>query len=752
MKNLVAAITLIIISNFSATVFAQWKVNGKVVADSQPQAGALVSIGDRQTICSDNGSFEFEDLRAGNYAITVRATGFAAYEKMITINRDLKNYVIDLTPLRVEANLGEVVVSGTLRPVKRLESPVPVEVYTSAFLKKNPTPSVFEALQTINGVRPQLNCSICNTGDVHINGLEGPYTLMLIDGMPIVSALGSVYGLSGIPNGIIERIEVVKGPASSLYGSEAVGGLINIITKNPANASNFSIDAFATDWKQLNTDISLKWTTKKAAALTGINYFNFQDKRDVNRDGFTDVPLQNRLSVFQKWKVDRKDNRHLSIAGRLLYEDRWGGAMNWSRKFRGTDSVYGESVFTKRMELLAAYALPLRERINFNFSFILHDQNSAYGNTFYIANQKIIFGQLVWDKTMGRNDFLAGVALKYSYYDDNTRATAGADKTWLPGIFLQNEYAVSEKHKFLAGIRYDYNNHHGNIVTPRIAYKFSPDKSNLFRLNAGTGYRVVNIFTEDHAALTGAREVKILNDLKPERSYNVNLNYNKKINFSSGNFLLLDGSVFYTWFHNKIVPDYETDASKIIYDNLDQHAVSKGVSLNAELSLLSGLKMLAGATWMENTVTEKGITTQQMLTEKFSGTWTVSYRLPVVHLNADYTGNVYGPMRLPLVSEWEPRPGMSPWWSVQNLQLTFDKFYRTEIYGGVKNIFDFTPARSVPFLISRAHDPFDKNVVFDAGGKAMVTPENPYGLVFDPSYIYAPNQGRHFFIGFRYKL
>ena len=143
---------------------------------------------------------------------------------------------MDFELSNTENQLNEVVVSGTLKAVKRLESSVPVEVYSPIFFKKNPTASIYEALQNVNGVRPQLNCGVCNTGDIHINGLEGPYTLVLIDGMPIVSSLSTVYGLSGIPNSLVERIEIVKGPASSLYGSEAVGGLINIITKNPTNA------------------------------------------------------------------------------------------------------------------------------------------------------------------------------------------------------------------------------------------------------------------------------------------------------------------------------------------------------------------------------------------------------------------------------------------------------------------------------------------------------------------------------------
>ena len=167
-------------------------------------------------------------------------------------------------------------------------------------------------LQNVNGVRPQLNCNICNTGDIHINGLEGPYTLVLIDGMPIVSGLSTVYGLSGIPNSLLERIEIVKGPASSLYGSEAVGGLINIITKNPTNAPVFSADSFITDWGELNVDLGFKGNVgKTASVLTGVNYFNYSNPIDNNNDNFTDVTLQDRISVFQKWNFNRKSKKQL---------------------------------------------------------------------------------------------------------------------------------------------------------------------------------------------------------------------------------------------------------------------------------------------------------------------------------------------------------------------------------------------------------------------------------------------------------
>ena len=128
--------------------------------------------------------------------------------------------------------LNEVVVSGTLKAVKRLESAVPVEVYSTVFFKKNPTPSIYEALQNINGVRPQLNCGVCNTGDIHINGLEGPYTLVLIDGIPQSTPLmNGARDLRVVDANAIERIEVLKG-ATSIYGNGSGGGIINYICDN----------------------------------------------------------------------------------------------------------------------------------------------------------------------------------------------------------------------------------------------------------------------------------------------------------------------------------------------------------------------------------------------------------------------------------------------------------------------------------------------------------------------------------------
>lgn len=750
----------IVLIGLTQLVYAQQAtVAGRVSANEKGIESASLRLLNSavQTVSDSNGLYSMHPPAPGNYTLVAERVGYEPFRKKIQLGIN-ESLIVDIALKPIDFAIPDVVVTGTLKEVRKTESPVPVEVFTPVFFRKNPTPNIFDALQQVNGVRPQLNCNICNTGDIHINGLEGPYTMVLIDGMPIVSSLSTVYGLSGIPNALIERVEVVKGPASSLYGSEAVGGLINIITKNTQHSARFYADYMHTGWNEKNADFGfVLQPSKQIRVLTGLNGYLYDHPIDHNNDGFTDVTLQKRFSVFQKWSVARKENRLFSFAARHYYEDRWGGDMRWNKTFRGGDSIYGESIYTSRWELTGQYQLPVKEKLLYSVSYNSHEQDSRYGATSYIADQKILFHQFTWDKKTGKHDLLSGFALRYTYYDDNTPATLTADplnpknapqKTWLPGVFVQDEIKFGQQ-QLLLGLRYDRHSIHGNIITPRIAYKWKIDEDQSLRLNAGTGFRVVNLFTEDHAALTGARKVVIRNELKPERSYNLNLNFTKKMLTRSGIILGFDFSAWYTHFNNRIIGDYETNPNEINYDNLKGYAVSKGITVNTDFSLLNGIKGMAGITLQDVSLIEAGVKTQQILTEKITGTWSVSYKIKKWNLAIDYTGNFYGPMRLPLLGPLDPRKPSSPLWSLQNIQLVFSGFKQIEIYAGVKNLLNWTPSRGNPFLIARTYDPFDRKVQYDVNGQIMATAENPYALSFDPTYVYAPNQGRRFFIGIR---
>ena len=380
----------------------------------------------------------------------------------------------------------------------------------------------------------------------------------------------------------------------------------------------------------------------------------------------------------------------------------------------------------------------------------------------YNGKQKIGFSQLVWDKQAGTaHSLLTGLAGRYNYYDDNSTATIDTltgrnlpDQYILPGLFFQDEWKLNSKQLLLLGMRYDHHPLHKGIFTPRLAWKWALKENQVFRLNAGTGFRVVSLFTEEHAALTGARDVEIKETLRPEKSYNINLNYTwfkKWKNIS----LNVDASAWYSYFTNQIIPDYDTDPNKIIYKNLDGFASSKGMAFNIEMNSNHRFKSLIGLTIQDVQKTEKNdqgqkIKQQPVLTEKWSGTWVISYTFPAAAITIDYTGNIYGPMRLPLLSATDPRPGHSKIWSIQNIQFSTLLSRKIELFTGLKNLLNWTPARNTPFIIARSHDPFDKKVEYDAAGRILATPENPYALTFDPSYTYAPNQGIRFFAGLRF--
>jgi outer membrane receptor for ferrienterochelin and colicins len=728
-------IMLVIKFTFAQTIYGVIKDS-----DSNLLFGATIynSSNSKIGITNEMGVFSVESVKGENKLfisyvgytskiITLESTGDSINRGSIVLEND---------------SLDEIVISGTLRQVSKLKSAVPIELYSANFFKATPKASFFEAIEGINGVRPQLNCNICNTGDIHINGQEGANTMVLIDGLPLVSGLSTVYGLSGIPQSLIKQVEVIKGPASTLYGSEAIGGVINLITKSPETVHPFNLDTFISSWGELNIDLGAKYTLKNSQGLIGINYFNYSNPIDANEDGFTDLTLQHRISIFNK--ISTKKN---SVAFRYFYEDRWGGEMNWNSDFRGGDEVYGESIYTSRIEIFGRY--DHSKNLFLQYSLNNHDQNSVYGTTSYNAIQTIGFVQGVFSKKVKSHDVLLGATYRHTIYDDNTPATVERDKTALPGLFAQDQWTLSESKTLLSGIRYDKNSIYGDIWTPRLNLKWaSKDESSILRLGFGTGYRVVNVFTEDHAALTGAREVVFTEAILPEKSWNTTINWNKKLYTKYGAILDLDFSVFKTAFSNRILPDYETNPNQIIYGNLDGKAITQGATVTINGMFANGLKINMGATFIDSKIINNNQTEYPFLTEKFSGNYQLNYTLYNPKITIDISGTVIGPMKLPLLGELDTRAPYSPIINIVNLQATY-AIKTIEVYAGIKNILDFKPASN---SIARAFDPFDSGVEFGANGQVIATPNNPNALSFDPSYVYYSNQGINGFLGIRYHI
>ncbi|MHB1327331.1 MAG: TonB-dependent receptor [Gemmatimonadales bacterium] len=694
---------------------AQVAVTGTVQAKGAPLEGAAVSIGAVRVSTGATGQFRLTGLPEGPATLRVAALGYKSAVRSVTVSAEMEPLVIELEESARE--LDPVVVTGTLRETRLSESPVKVEVVSARFLERNLTNNLMESLQTLSGISQQIDCGVCYTNSIRINGMEGPYTAVLIDGAPIMSSLATVYGLNGIHPALVEQVEIIRGPASTLYGSEAMGGVINVITKDPRFAPRSSLTLTASTDRELSTDFAVSSHMGEARTLLSGSVAYNRYRFDRNADGFTDIPVMSRIALFNKWSFGPASHRKADLAAKLYYEDRFGGQLGWTGGDRGSDVVYGEQVDTKRLELIGAlHPAVLGTGLRFDWSASWHDQDSYYGTTPYRATQLTGFGQLQLARSLGEQTRLvSGAGVRYLRYDDQTPATVDADVRVVPGLFAQLEQEFGGV-TLLGGVRADRHGAHGLILSPRAAAKFDLGPASAVRVNLATGFRVVNLFTEDHAALTGARTVVIAEQLDPERSVTgtVSASHTAAI----GNYALtvdLDG--FYTRFSNRILPDYQTDPNLILYRNLRGYAVTRGMS--GAVTFAPGetfpLSFKLGGTVMDAFEENDGIRNDLLFAPSFKGEATVSGEFASAKLTLDWTARVVGPMALP---SFPDRADRSPWYSEHNVQLTRAVGLNSFVLVGVRNLFAY-----------RQPSP-------------LIRPDDPFGPDFDTSYVYGPIQGR----------
>lgn len=707
------------------------RVMGTIRAEGVPVPFAQVGVKGypARTEANAEGRYLLVGLRGGEYTLLVSALGFGTAEVEVstleggTVRADveLKREAIGLNPVVVTATRKQTFVS---------ESPVKVDVVPARFLQSMASSSLTESIQHVNGLYQQVDCAVCYTNNIRINGMEGPYTSVLIDGQPIMSALASVYGLNGINPSLIERIEIIKGPSSTLYGSDAMAGVINVITKDPRFAPKLSVDVQQTDHGITNVDFALAPSSGGVRSLLSGTFYRQGEFLDANGDDYADMTLDTRISLFGKVHVEAAKGSGLSLTGKYYHEDRFGGQRGWTKEHRGSDVIYGESIYTDRFEILGDWGLPLEaEDVRLEFSLTRHLQDASYGDTPYNADQHVIAGHLVWDRAIGlRHDVLVGLGAELESFDDESPATAEPVRHFTPGVFIQDEYSAAEGLKLLGGLRLDHHEDHGPIVSPRAAVKLEPFGATTLRLNAGTGFRVVDLFTEDYASLTHTRRLVTAEDLDPERSYNLTLNLNQVVRFGD-NPMMIDVDAFYTHFTNRIIPDYDTDPGQIIYHNLDGFGVTRGVgvSLNQNLTVLP-LYYTLGLTVQDVFYEHEGAREDELFAASYKGVWSATYTIPALGLVLDYTGTAVGPMRLPAYEAPFEKATRSEPYSVHNLIATWKPMDGVEIYGGLKNLFDF------------------------AQPSPITDPANPFGERFDTAWVYGPIYGRSAVVGGRYTL
>ena len=457
--------------------------------------------------CDATGHFEIHDLKEGKYTLTASLVNYTPQDKEITIQKGNSTHV-EFFLDKNSVNLDQVVVTGTRTEHFVKDVPIRTEVLTSESMTQKNAQNVFEALEAVPGVRVEQQCQACNFSMVRMQGLGAEHTQILLDGQPVYSGLAGVYGLQQMGTTDIDRLEIVKGAGSALYGSSAVAGVINIISKEPSFEPGLSADLQMGNYgyKNLNLAGSMRY---KSVGLSLFAQRNEASAIDETQDGTT------RSEVKHKDGISDRVNSTVTNMGASIYffnpftdddklifhvkstdEVRYGGVM--------TDDLYlnpfssgTENIRTNRISSDMIYTLPLSYRSEFSLSaaYVYHKRN-ATNDTFlnsyrdshktaenpegespdvemmrpYLATENTFTASATFSSKFARHNILAGMQGYFTHLDetglycidDETNAYYGQAYTSTGnkhakefGFFIQDEWTIFHKLVAVPGIRLD---------------------------------------------------------------------------------------------------------------------------------------------------------------------------------------------------------------------------------------------------------------------------------------------------------
>ena len=712
-----------------------------VVSSSGPVPGAVVwSNGSAVGMTDETGALTWEaqspDL--GNFSIQIRAMGFA--EKTQTLGcTGIGPEEVVLEDLAVA--LGGATVIGSMRPMSVKASPIRTQVISGSSLRALKAQDVAEALDFTNGVRETVACGICGTNDLHINGLEGVYTLVLLDGMPLLGGLASAYALDGIPLSMVQQVEVLQGPASARFGSQAVGGVINVVLAPlaPGQATGlFRLDTHG----RAQASASATFGADDATWQLGLDGLHFTQRIDDNGDGFTDAPTLRR-GVATLRHQRRNDQRNLRFTGRFFAEERFGGALDFEESDRGTSGRYGERIDLLRSEWVFGSQPNQGKGWTVQGGAAYHQQKSTYGLTVFDAEEftaNLDAYHSGWSWREGHR-ITGGASMLWDRYRDETPVDSDMN-VWIPAVF--GEYSGQSKDRngqvrwtWIHGLRVEKPSDRAPVIAPRLNVKWSRAQWDV-RVNAGRGYRRVHLFTEEHAALDGSRTVlQPEGGLDPESSWNGHLSGSKTF----GNEHWTGSASLYgfaTLFTDRIYADYDSLPDAIVYRNIEGVGLTRGVGSDVGL-YGKGWSFNAGATLLKSEVFERpdaGVwaTLQaQAQAQPFAPSWTTTWALGRTHngwgwnLNAQTVGVMTLPLNEALGDQSDP-------YALAHASV-FKRFGGNAASEGQHTL--TVGVRNASNAVQRS---------------PLIGTEDPFGEDFDASRVYGPIEQRRFFVEWSWAL
>ncbi len=774
-------ITIIPVSTTDGNIFGH--VIDKKTGEHLPYINIILKNTTIGTTTDATGHYVLKNLPEGKFTIVASSLGYIPQEHPIEIKKG-KTLEIDFVLEEDALNLNEVVVTAGRTVQKRMEASVIVNTLNAKSLATTQSTVLGEGLNYCTGLRYENDCQNCGFSQIRMNGLEGPYSQILINSRPIFSGLAGVYGLELIPANMLDRIEVVRGGGSVLYGSNAIAGTVNLILKDPTvnsfeagyNTSLIGTGVSGSNGPTADHNASFNASLVTDDHRTGIAVFgNMRDRKiyDQNGDGFSEIaPMQNTVIGTRFFHRPSYKNK-ISLNFFNIRENRNGGNMQ-DRPLHERDVAEAVSHNMLVGDLTFEQYLRESDILSIFASGQLLDRDSYYG-----ANQSLKDYGNTKDKTynmgvqykasFGISSLVGGIEHTGSFlkdkklgYPDYENAVIVDDKIvsvpHIPntivsdqslhttGAFAQYEIKLG-KAKLLAGARienYAIDNKQaegsdksGNVLIPRASIMYDITSYLQTRIGVSRGYRAPQIFDEDlHIETSGSRQVinKNAPDLERENStsYTLSFDFNKSIGtLNTG--ILLEG--FYTQLHNPFRNEIgEPDEhGTVVYTRVNSKngATVKGVNLEFKLSPSQNLLFNLGFTAQSSRYKEG----DENFDEKkffrtpdtygfFTSDWTFARRFGL-SVTANYTGR----MLVPYFGSELPVGELRDAGELRKSDPFFD--------AGLKLHYNMPVGKGVTMqwfggiknIFNSFQSDFDK------------------GIDRDPSYVYGPGLPRTVFIG-----
>ena len=728
---------------------------------SLPYAAVLIVETGQGTVTDEDGEFKFKKIPAGKYTIRVQLLGYETQEKKVTVSND---FTVDVHFLMSDSSImtDEVVVSANRNETSRKLAPVVVNVMNAKLFESVNSTDLAKSLNYQSGLRVENNCQNCGFPQVRINGLEGPYSQILINSRPVVSALSGVYGLEQIPVNMVERVEVVRGGGSALFGANAVGGTINIITKDPVNNS-FQISSTLSNmngkvWEQyMGANASLVSKDNTYGIALYQSYRN-RNPYDADGDGFSELGKLNMNTFGLRTYYRPTQFSRISLEYHTTNEFRRGGN-KFDMQPHETDITeqtkhvinsggLSYDLFWKEYKHKLSFYSSIQHTDRDSYYGAQQDEN-AYGKTddltwvaggMYVGNfEKVLFSPATFTVGLEYQDNSLHDVMT-GYHRDMKQDVR------IASTFVQNEWKM-DKFVFLAGFRLDDHNLIDNpIFSPRLNLLYKPNDKLQARLTWSTGFRAPQAYDEDlHVTAVGGEGVliKLAEGLKPEHSNSISGSIDWAANI--GHFqtnLLLEG--FYTGLEDVFILEdigHDVNDNKVKERRNGNGARVYGVNLDGKIAHGRDAALQVGFTvqrsryteweaWSENA--EVPAVKRMPRTPDYYGYFTFT-STPLKNfdwsLSGVYTGRMHVPHFAPTdlpqeyASQYITKDEMvhTPDFFDLNVKLNYtfvlNDHIKLQLNGGVQNIFNA----------------FQKDL--DKGGYR------------DSGYFYGPTQPRTYFIG-----